>query len=173
MNNELISNEKSIQNKIYFIRGVQVMLDRDLAELYEVLTRNLNKAVKRNIKRFPKDFMFQLSKKEFENLKFQIGTSSWGGIRKLPYVFTEHGVATLSGILNSLKAIEVNIQIVRAFVSMRKFIYSNAQIFHRLDSVEQKQIGYDQKFEQIFNAIESKSIKPEKGIFFDGHIFDS
>ncbi len=189
MNKELaVFNPENIKSKIHSIRGIQVMLDRDLAELYDVLTGNLNKAVKRNSQRFPKDFMFQLSKEEFENLKFQFGTSSddslrfQNGILKkergkhrkyLPYVFTEQGVATLSGILNSPKAIEINIQIVRAFVSMRRFISSNAQIFHRLDVVEQKQIGYDEKFEQVFDAIQSKDIMPEKGIFFDGQVFDS
>jgi hypothetical protein len=112
-----------IQSKIYEIRGQRVMLDRDLAELYQVTTGNLNKAVKRNIKRFPPDFMFQLTRSEFErlkqNLKFQFGISSWGGTRKLPYAFTEQGLAMLSGILNSDVSIEVNINIMRAFVQMR------------------------------------------------------
>lgn len=111
-----------IQQKIYEIRGVKVMLDRDLAQLYEVTTGNLNKAVMRNIKRFPDDFMFQLTKEEWENLKFQIGISSagWGGVRKLPYAFTEQGLAMLSGILNSDIAINVNIAIMRTFVAMRR-----------------------------------------------------
>lgn len=112
----------TIQQKIYEIRGVKVMLDRDLAELYEVTTGNLNKAVKRNMKRFPTDFMFQLTNEEWENLKFQIGISreTWGGVRKLPYAFTEQGLAMLSGILNSDVAINVNISIMRAFVAMRR-----------------------------------------------------
>ena len=113
-----------IQNKIYEIRGQRVMIDRDLAELYQVTTGNLNKAVKRNIRRFPPDFMFQLTKGEFERLKsdliFQNGTSSWGGTRKLPYAFTEQGLAMLSGILNSDIAIDVNISIMRAFVAIRR-----------------------------------------------------
>ena len=113
-----------IQNKIYEIRGQRVMIDRDLAELYRVTTGNLNKAVKRNIRRFPPDFMFQLTKDEFERLKsdliFQNGTSSWGGTRKLPYAFTEQGLAMLSGILNSDIAIDVNISIMRAFVAIRR-----------------------------------------------------
>ncbi len=113
-----------IQNKIYEIRGQRVMIDRDLAELYQVTTGNLNKAVKRNIRRFPPDFMFQLTKEEFEKLKydliFQNGTSSWGGTRKLPYAFTEQGLAMLSGILNSDIAIDVNISIMRAFVAIRR-----------------------------------------------------
>lgn len=117
-----------IQSKIYEIRGVRVMLDRDLAELYQVTTGNLNKAVKRNIRRFPSDFMFQLTKEEFEELKsnliFQNGISRWGGTRKLPYAFTEQGLAMLSGILNSEIAIDVNISIMRAFVAIRRMAAS-------------------------------------------------
>ncbi|MBI2135561.1 ORF6N domain-containing protein [Candidatus Woesearchaeota archaeon] len=168
-----VFNQEEVKSKIYTIRGLQVMLDRDLAELYEVTTFNLNKAVKRNSKRFPLDFMFQLTEEEYSNLKFHFGISSWGGRRTLPYAFTEQGVATLSGVLKSTKAIEVNIQIVRAFVAMRKFISANAHIFQRLDTAETKLIDHDKRFEQVFKAIESKSIKPEKGIFFDGQIFDS
>lgn len=115
-----------IQSKIYEIRGQRVMLDRDLAEMYQVTTGNLNKAVQRNIKRFPLDFMFQLTKEEFEELKanliFQNGRSNWGGTRKFPYAFTEQGLAMLSGILNSDIAIQVNINIMRAFVAMRQLI---------------------------------------------------
>ena len=188
MEKELMISSNSIKDKIHTIRGLQVMLDRDLAELYGVLTGNLNKAVKRNIERFPKDFMFQLTEDESKNLKFQFGISSddslrfQNGILKkergkhrkyLPYAFTEQGVATLSGVLKSPKAVEINIQIVRAFVSMRKFIASNAQIFQRLDTVEKKQLEHDGKFNKIFDAIESKDIKAEKGIFFDGQIFDA
>lgn len=117
---------QTIQSKIYEIRGQRVMLDRDLAEMYQVTTGNLNKAVQRNIKRFPLDFMFQLTKEEFEELKanliFQNGRSNWGGIRKFPYAFTEQGLAMLSGILNSDIAIQVNINIMRAFVAMRQLI---------------------------------------------------
>ena len=113
-----------IQSRIYEVRGTKVMLDKDLAELYQVTTGNLNKAVKRNIKRFPPDFMFQLTKEEFDelnqNLIFQNGTSNWGGTRKLPYAFTEQGLAMLSGVLNSDLAIEVNIGIMRAFVAIRQ-----------------------------------------------------
>ena len=119
---------QNIQSKIYEVRGVKVMLDKDLAELYQVTTGNLNKAVKRNIKRFPSDFMFQLNKEEFEKLRndliFQNGTSSWGGTRKLPYAFTEQGLAMLSGLLNSDIAINVNISIMRAFVAMRQMAVS-------------------------------------------------
>ena len=174
---EIILENINIKDKIFTIRGVQVMLDRDLAELYGVLTGNLNKAVKRNIERFPEEFMFQLTKKEFDNLIFHFGTSSWGGIRKIPYVFTEQGVAMLSSVLRSKKAIEINIKIIKTFVSMRKFISQNAGIFQRLDNVEKKQLEYqittDKNFDKIFNALEDKSIKPKQGIFFNGQIFDA
>jgi len=116
-----------IKNRIYEIRGYKVILDKDLAELYEVTTSNLNKAVKRNLDRFPEDFMFQLNKDEYD-LIFQNGTSSWGGTRKLPYAFTEHGVAMLAGLLNSSKAIEINIQIVRAFVMLRQYALGYAEL---------------------------------------------
>ncbi len=180
---EVISSD-NIKSKIYSIRGLQVMLDTDLAQLYDVETKVLNQAVKRNKERFPLEFMFQLSSSEYNslrsqiatldtNLKSQIVTSSWGGRRNLPYVFTEQGVAMLSGVLKSDTAVKISIQIMSAFVAMRKFILSNALIFQRLDNVERKQIEYDQKFERVFDAIQSKDIKPEKGIFFDGQIFDA
>jgi hypothetical protein len=117
-----------IQNKIYEIRGVKVMLDRDLAAIYRVTTGNLNLSVKRNLKRFPNDFMFQLSKEEWENLILQNAISSWGGIRKMPYAFTEQGVAMLSGLLNSDVAIDVNIAIMRAFVAMRQLMTTSVEI---------------------------------------------
>ena len=123
-----------IQNKIYEIRGQKVMLDKDLAELYQVEVRVLNQSVKRNIKRFPPDFMFQLSEDEWGNLKSQFVTSSWGGDRRLPYAFTEQGIAMLSSVLKSQTAVDVNIRIMRAFVSMRRFIATNAQLFQRLET---------------------------------------
>ena len=138
-----------IQNKIYEIRGLRVILDRDLAEMYEVTTSNLNKAVKRNITRFPDDFMFQLNNAEF-NLIFQNGTSSWGGTRKLPYAFTEHGVAMLAGLLNSSKAIEVNIQIVRAFVALRQFALGYAELKQQLDNF---MIETNMQFNDIYQAL--------------------
>ncbi|MDN5354287.1 MAG: hypothetical protein PWQ09_1043 [Candidatus Cloacimonadota bacterium] len=170
--NKIIRTD-SIQNRIYTIRGVQVMLDSDLAQMYEVETRALNQAVSRNRERFPDDFMFQLTSEEWENLKSQNVTSSWGGRRKLPYVFTEQGISSLSGVLKSETAVKVNIAIMRAFVQMRKFLVENAAIFQRLDKVEQKQIEADQKFDRIFNALEDKSVKPKQGIFYDGQIFDA
>jgi len=127
-----------IQNKIYEIRGQRVMLDRDLAELYQVTTSALNQAVKRNAKRFPPDFMFQLTGQEFANLKSQIVTSSWGGIRKMPYAFTEQGVAMLSGLLNSDIAIQANIVIMRAFVAMRNYITSTATLTAELAEIRAK-----------------------------------
>ncbi len=174
MNNELISGEKSIQHKIHFIRGLQVMLDKDLAELYGVKAIRLREQVKRNNKRFPQDFMFQLTDSEVELMVSQNAIASkkyLGGY--LPYAFTEQGVANLSSVLTNEKAIEVNIQIMRTFVSMRRFITTNAQIFQRLDVVERKHIEYDEKFEEVFDAIQNKDIKPENGIFFEGQIFDA
>jgi hypothetical protein len=154
---------------------MQVTLDSDLAELYNVETKVLNQSVKRNRERFTDNFMFQLAKDEFENLKSQIVTSSseWGGRRTPPYAFTEQGVAMLSGVLKSDTAVKVSIQIMNAFVAMRKFIASNANIFQRLDIVERKQLEHDKKFEELFDAIQSKDIKPDNGIFFDEQIFDA
>ena len=169
----IITEPVKIQNLIYTIQGEQVMLDRDLADLYDVTTGNLNKAVKRNIDRFPDDFMFQLTKEELQNLIFQNGTSSWGGTRKLPFVFTEQGVASLSGVLKSKRAIEINIQIMRAFVTMRKFIGTNAKLFQRIDRVELKQLEHDHKFDKVFDAIEQKGITPKQGIIYEGQIYDA
>lgn len=141
-----------VQQKIYVIRGQRVMIDKDLAELYQVSTGNLNKAVKRNIKRFPSDFMFQLTAEEFEELKsdliFQNGTSSWGGTRKLPYAFTEQGLAMLSGILNSDTAIEVNIAIMRAFVAVRQLLATSPT--DRLSNLEQEVKELKAYFEEVF-----------------------
>ena len=155
-----------IASKIYLIRGIKVMLDRDLAELYEVETRVLNQAVKRNIKRFPKDFMFQLTKDEFEILKSQIVTSRWGGVRKLPLAFTEQGIAMLSGILHSDRAIHVNIQIIRVFVKFRQLLYDNEEL--RKELLEFKQIT-DERFQIVFEALDKLlqiEEKPKKKIGF-------
>ena len=127
--NQQLPIEGKVESLIRVIRGQQVMLDRDLAELYGVETRRLNEQVKRNIERFPEDFMFQLPPNEFDNLKSQFATSSWGGVRKLPYAFTEQGVAMLSGVLKSPTAVEANIRIVRAFVSMRHFMVNNVAFY--------------------------------------------
>ena len=175
-----IMKNDDIQSRIYTIRNVQVMQDSDLANLYGVEIKVLNQAVKRNIERFPQEFSFQLTTEENNILRSQIVTlkSRRGEHRKyLPYVFTEQGVAMLSGALRSATAVQISIQIINAFVAMRKFISANAQIFHRLDGVERKQIEYkvetDEKFKRVFDAIEEKDIKPRQGIFFDGQIFDA
>jgi len=173
-----IIDYNSINNKIFVFRGIQIIVDRDLAELYEVPTKRLNEQVKRNRERFPFDFMFQLTTREKEELVAKCDRfESLKHSSSLPYAFTEQGVSMLSGILKSEKAILVNIQIMRAFIAMRKFISTNANLFSRLDSVERKQVEHkvemDNKFEKIFDLIESKDIKPEKGIFFDGQIFDA
>ena len=143
-------NNWEIENRIYQIRGHRVMLDEDLAEIYGVETRRLNEQVKRNKERFPEDFMFQLTKTEFENLKSQNATSSWGGRRTLPFVFTEHGTVMLASVLKSKKAVLANIQIVKAFVKLREIIASNRELAKRLDQMEQR---YDKKFSEVFFAI--------------------
>ena len=172
--NELMKFEE-IQSRIYTIHGVQVMLDQDLAEFYGVETRVLNQAVKRNIERFPAGFMFQLAEGEIGDLISQsvMSSSGHGGRRRLPYVFTEQGVAMLAGVLRSDTAIKMSIQIINAFVAMRRFIATNAQIFQRLDTLEIKQIDTDKKIDIVLNAIEVKEIQPKQGIFFDGQIFDA
>ena len=162
-----------IKEKIYSFRDVQVMIDKDLSVLYKVDTRVINQAVKRNIDRFPDEFMFQLTEDEYAVLKSQFVTSSWGGRRTRPYVFTEQGVAMLSAVLRSPVAVEVSIQIMNAFVEMRKYIAANAAIFTRLNRIEQKQLKSDENFEKIFKALESQEITPQKGIFFDGQVFDA
>ncbi|OFV19250.1 ORF6N domain-containing protein [Chryseobacterium sp. M5] len=166
---------QEIRNLIYTIRGKQVMLDSDLATLYQVETKNLNKAVKRNINRFPVSFCFQLTEEEVENLRFQIGTSSlsYGGRRYLPYVFTEQGVAMASAILRSDIAVKISIEIMEAFVEMRRMLISNSSLFYRLDNIELKQLEADQKFEEIFKALESDKLRSEKGIFYNGQVFDA
>lgn len=175
MATSIIIKQPEIENRIFTIRGRQVMLDSHLAELYTVETKYINLAVKRNPERFPDEFMFQLSDTEWENLKLQIATSSLrhGGRRYLPYVFTEQGVAMLSAVLHSESAVKVSIQIMQAFVEMRKFVAGKAEIFQRLDKIERKQIETDEKFERVFRALESNDINKEKGIFFDGQGFDA
>lgn len=169
-----LAEAKIIQDKIFTIRGLQVMLDSDLAELYATETKFINRAVKRNPNRFPEDFMFQLKEKEWESLKYQFGTSSrHGGRRTLPFVFTEQGVAMLSAVLNTERAITASVQIMQAFVAMRKFLLNNASVFQRLNQMELKQLKTDEKLEQIFKALEAGKPEPDKGIFFDGQIFDA
>ena len=172
--NELIVDEQNIKDKIYTIRGMQVILDRDLAKLYQVETKVFNQAVKRNIKRFPKSFRFQLSQYEFENLRSQIVTFKENlNTKYLPYAFTEQGVSMLSAILKSDIAIEVSIKIIESFVNMRKIISSNSLMHERFERIEQRLNIHNENFKKIFNAIEDKSIKPSQGIFYDGQIWDA
>ena len=151
-----------IVTKIIFLRGEKVLLDRDLAELYGVETKQLKRAVRRNIKRFPEDFMFELSKEEWENLRCHFGTSSWGGIRYAPMAFTEQGVAMLSSVLNSDRAIEVNIAIMRAFVQLRKMIASNDELVRKLRELEHRLEKHDKDIGLIFEAIRELMTPPEK-----------
>lgn len=172
--NIIVVDNSLIQKKIQFIRNMQIMIDRDIAGLFDVETKRLNEQVKRNIERFPEEFCFQLTDKEkaevvakcdhLQKLKFS---------PNLPYAFTEQGVAMLSAVIRSETAVKMSIQIMKAFVKMRHFFIENAQIFSRIERVEQKQIETDSKLEQIFSAIENKQIKPRQGIFFDGQIFDA
>jgi hypothetical protein len=166
-----------LENRIFTIRGKQVMIDRDLAELFQVETKQLNRATKRNLDRFPERFMYQLTELEVQNLRCQFGTSSLknihGETRYLPFVFTEHGVSMLPSVLNSKTAINISIQIIDTFVEMRRIISENSLIDQRLNKLERKQIDSEIKFEEIFKALENKNLKPDKGIFFDGEIFDA
>ena len=209
---------EQIESLIITVRGKQVILDRDLARLYGVETFRLNEQVKRNIERFPEDFMFQLSKEEFENWKSQIATSneeenmsqhnattyganlksqnaissgstilksqnaisSWGGIRKLPYAFTENGIAMLSGVLRSPMAIATNIHIMRAFNAMRHFIGSHAQVFQRMENIEKNvlalnvhQIDTDKKIEEVFKRLDAGDAVPKEAVFFNGEFFEA
>ena len=162
-----------IESLIYTIRDQPVMIDRDLARLYGVETKVLNQAVKRNVQRFPQDFMFQLTKEEC--LRSQIVTLKEGRghhLKYMPYVFTENGVAMLSSVLRSEKAIEVNIRIMRAFSAMRNFLVNNAAIFQRMDQLEMKQLKTDEKVDAILDRLGDNE-KPKEGIFFNGQIFDA
>ena len=150
---EIILTDELVIRKIYFIRDQKVMLDSDLAELYEVETKRLNQQVKRNDDRFPQDFMFQLTEKEWENLRLQNATSSWGGRRTLPYVFTEHGVLMLSSVLNSDRAIAVNIQIVRIFTKLRELVLDQKDLLLELEKMKQKLVGQDDKLELIYDYL--------------------
>lgn len=158
---EIIIQQEVIERKIYLIRGHKVMLDRDLAKLYGVETFNLNKAVKRNIDRFPVDFMFQLTREDAESLRFQIGMSKIsgrGGRRYLPYAFTEQGVAMLSSVLKSKRAVQVNIAIMRAFVKLRQMLATNKDLAKKLYEMEKK---YDTQFKVVFDAIRQLMTPPK------------
>ena len=184
---ELVSNSDQlvfadkIESLIKVIRGQQVMLDRDLAALYGVEVKRLNEQVKRNIKRFPKDFMFQLTKEEC--LRSQIATLNEGRgqhLKYMPYVFTENGVAMLSSVLRSDTAIEVNIRIMRAFTSMRHFLQNNAEVFQRLSTLEYHQLEMqqhlqesDKRIEEVFRRLDEGNAKPKQGVFYNGQIYDA
>ena len=167
-----VSDDGNIQALIKTIRGVQVILDRDVASLYGVVTGALNRQVKRNEERFPEDFMFRLSVEEWNNLKCQIGISSWGGDRQLPYAFTENGIAMLSSVLRSPTAIEVNIRIMRAFSAMRRFLLANAQMFQRIEAVEKRQIATDAKVDSILQRLDAAET-PLQGVFYNGQFWDA
>ena len=172
-----LSNEE-IKNLIYTIRGKQVMLDSDVAMLYHYETKNINKAVKRNIERFPEDFCFQLTKAEMDKMWFQNGTTLKGENNKyrsekyLPYVFTEQGIAMLAGILKSDIAVKVSINIIKSFVEMRKFLILNGQVFERLTNIESKLLEHDKKFNEIFNQLQLEDNIKQR-IFFQGQIYDA
>ena len=172
----------NIESLIIMLRGQQTLLDRDLAMLYGVETRRLNEQVQRNIERFPEDFMFQLTKEEFENWKSQLATSNSikMGARKRPYAFTRNGIAMLSSVLRSQTAVDVNISIMRAFTATQQFFAANAQMFQRIEVIEHNQLALaahqqdtDKKVEQIFNRLDDRSKTPTQGIFYDGQIFDA
>lgn len=173
----VIADTKDIKSLIYVVRGQQVMLDSDLAMLYQVETKVFNQAVSRNIERFPENFRFQLTKEEFETLRSQIVTSNGrGGRRYRPYMFTEQGIAMLSGVLRSDVAIQVSIHIMNTFVEMRRFIANNALLFEKVSDIELKQLEYqkstDEKFDKVFQYIEDHA-ESEQKIFFDGQIYDA
>lgn len=197
MSKELILSQKQIENRIFTIRGKQVMMDRDLAEMYQVETRVLNQAVKRNIVRFPESFRFQLTEDETnelvtnsdrfgflksqnqisdsrsQNVTLNKSHSKRGqNIKYLPYAFTEQGVAMLSAVLRSDVAVKVSIQIINAFIEMRKLIANHVGLLQRMEGIERKQLETDQKFEKVFKALEGNTI-PTQGVFFDGQVFDA
>ena len=168
--NELMISGIKIEDLIYEVRGKQVMLASDVAKLYQVETFRVNEVVKRNLKRFPEDFCFQLTQKEWDNLRSQFAMSNGrGGIRYLPYVFTEHGVMMLSGLLKSDIAVQVNVAIINAFVAMRKYFVGNT-LESRVSNIETKMIDYDHKFEVIFEKMDNEKVHH---LFFDGQIYDA
>ena len=189
-------SKEEIKKLIYTIRGKQVMIDNDVARLYHYTTKNINKAVKRNIERFPEEFCFQLTENEFQTLRFQIGTSKQnelqnlrfqfetskqsteisnnlrGGRRYLPYVFTEQGIAMLAGVLKNDIAVKVSLNIINSFIEMRKFIASNGQVFERLTNMEYKLLEHDKKFDIVFDQLQKEENIKQK-IFFEGQIYDA
>jgi hypothetical protein len=186
MDNSIQKYNQNIMNLIFTIRGKQVMIDEHLADLYGIETKYLNRAVKRNPDRFPESFMFQLTKDEYDGLRFQIGTSdnketlrfqngtsNRGGRRYLPYVFTEQGVAMLSAVLKTETAVRTSVMIIDAFVKMRHFLLENAELLTRISALENKQVATDAKVKALLNAMEKKELKSKQGIFFNGQVFDA
>ncbi len=159
--NVLVVPDEVVMNKIYVIRNQKVMLDKDLADLYQVETKQLKRQVKRNIERFPEDFMFELTQLEYENLRCQIGTSSWGGVRYLPIVFTEQGVAMLSSVLNSKIAIAVNIQIMRIFTKVRQMLTDNTELRLDIEKIKKKLDNQDKNMEIVFRYLDELIEKKE------------
>jgi len=162
MSTEITITEEAIINKIYIIRNQKVMVDKDLAELYQVETKQLKRQVRRNIERFPKDFMFELTKKEFENLRSQFGTSSWGGNRYAPLVFTEQGVSMLSSVLNSKRAIAVNINIIRVFTKMREMLTDNLSVKLEIEEIKKRLTSHSKNIELVFNYLDELIEKKDK-----------
>ncbi|MBE6250643.1 MAG: ORF6N domain-containing protein [Bacteroidales bacterium] len=172
---EILENKTSIEERIFSIRGKQVILDRDLARLYGVEVAQMNRQVKRNMERFPDDFLFQLIREEWDALKCHFGISnSRGGDRSLPYAFTEQGVSMLAGLLRSPIAIEANIRIIRAFIALRKAVKDNELLLHRIERIEYRQSNSEFRIEELFNKIkENNDTTPVQGIFFDGQVYDA
>lgn len=162
MSNEILIPDDIISSKIYLIRKQKVMLDKDLSELYAVETKQLKRQVRRNLERFPEDFMFELSQQEFDNLRSQFGTSSWGGSRYLPMAFTEQGVAMLSSVLNSPTAIKVNIQIIRVFTKIREMLTDTLSMKLEIEEIKKKLSNHTQNIELVFNYLDELIDKKEK-----------
>ncbi|MFW0696817.1 ORF6N domain-containing protein [Aliarcobacter butzleri] len=170
---DLIINENNIKNKIYNIRSLQVMLDRDLAELYGVETKHINQAVRNNQDKFMEDFYFELTDIEFEDLRSKILTANFSKVRTNPKVFTEQGIYMLATILKSKVASQVTVYIIKTFANMRKLISQNISMFERFERIENRLTIHDENFNKLFSALEDKTLKLSEGIFFDGQIFDS
>ena len=169
----LIINENSIKDKILTIRNHQVMLDRDLAELYGVETKRINEAVRNNQDKFIDDFYFELTNNEFENLRSKFSTANFSKTRTNPKVFTEQGIYMLATILKSKVASQVTVYIIKTFANMRKLISQNISMFERFERIEQRLTIHDENFDKFFDALEDKTLKPKQGIFYDGEVFDA
>jgi hypothetical protein len=170
---ELIINENNIKNKIYTIRNLQVMLDKDLAELYGVETKHINQAVRNNQDKFMEDFYFELSDIEFDNLRSKNLTANFAKVRTNPKVFTEQGIYMLATILKSKIASQVTVYIIKTFANMRSLISLNISMFERFERIEKRLTIHDEHFEKLFEALEDKTLKPKQGIFYNGEIFDA